>query len=511
MRNVRSSAIATGLSLGAPGTTLGNKGGVGISFSIGTTSCLFVNSHLAAHQNNVRERNDQFFHISHGLVRDLGGDGPVAEDKHPRTAAPPLRLTSEQPPSGTSESEGRSSAGNDGGTGGDGGDADSPAVSLPGQRHGGAQNHRIERSLSSTVEPGEEEGVGPGRTISDGEKLNQASSLVTRPPSKAAGSAPTPTPSSSPREEKDNPLDKSETAAVVAAAAAMQPETDLAGLDEKADASGTPPLGPHPSIAQKSLSVQLPSLSPNRSSTTRSNRAGREAQERAQAVGGGGSRGELEWSNRVGSKTLPQVFDRVVWAGDLNYRVDAPRAVVDLLLSKNMHEVLLNNEQLSRERDTAGGGGRKPSAPFSGFLEGPLSFRPTYKFDTGTDVYDTSAKRRVPAWTDRILYSGGARAGAGGAPADGRAGCCGEKDGEENGGQKNDEERQAADVRAATCGMQLRTYRSVGELKTSDHRPVLASFVMEFDQREGGGDGGDSGSEGAAVTNQTSSEVCSIM
>ena len=40
----------------------------------------------------------------------------------------------------------------------------------------------------------------------------------------------------------------------------------------------------------------------------------------------------------------------------------------------------------------------------SKYLEGQLNFDPTYKYDDHSDVYDTSEKRRAPAWCDRILY-----------------------------------------------------------------------------------------------------------
>lgn len=61
---------------------------------------------------------------------------------------------------------------------------------------------------------------------------------------------------------------------------------------------------------------------------------------------------------------------------------------------------------------------------FQGYEEGPLLFRPTYRYDLGTDNYDTSEKMRIPAWTgisgyyrlcsvlwrsiDRILHRGNA-------------------------------------------------------------------------------------------------------
>ncbi len=44
-------------------------------------------------------------------------------------------------------------------------------------------------------------------------------------------------------------------------------------------------------------------------------------------------------------------------------------------------------------------------AVFEGYQEGPLLFRPTYKYDLGTDNYDTSEKMRVPAWTGMVHHA----------------------------------------------------------------------------------------------------------
>ena len=57
----------------------------------------------------------------------------------------------------------------------------------------------------------------------------------------------------------------------------------------------------------------------------------------------------------------------------------------------------------------SGGGGPSDGplgGPSGGFWlhEGP-AFPPTYKFDAGSDRYDTSRKKRSPAWTDRVLFA----------------------------------------------------------------------------------------------------------
>jgi hypothetical protein len=42
---------------------------------------------------------------------------------------------------------------------------------------------------------------------------------------------------------------------------------------------------------------------------------------------------------------------------------------------------------------------------FENFQESAILFPPTYKYDKNSDCFDSSAKNRCPAWTDRILYS----------------------------------------------------------------------------------------------------------
>lgn len=39
---------------------------------------------------------------------------------------------------------------------------------------------------------------------------------------------------------------------------------------------------------------------------------------------------------------------------------------------------------------------------FAGYDEAPILFRPTYRYDIGTNQYDTSEKYRIPAWTGTL-------------------------------------------------------------------------------------------------------------
>ncbi|KAH9850742.1 DNase I-like protein [Lenzites betulinus] len=88
----------------------------------------------------------------------------------------------------------------------------------------------------------------------------------------------------------------------------------------------------------------------------------------------------------------------VIWLADTNYRIDLDNERVRTLASMDDFDALLAADQLRRAMDER--------AVFEGYQEGPLLFRPTYKYDLGTDNYDTSEKMRVPAWTDRILFKG---------------------------------------------------------------------------------------------------------
>ena len=92
-------------------------------------------------------------------------------------------------------------------------------------------------------------------------------------------------------------------------------------------------------------------------------------------------------------------FDTVIWVGDLNYRLNDidVHEVKEMLAEENI-ATILESDQFKQQQQQ-----RKA---FVEFQEGPITFRPTYKYDVGTDEWDSSEKNRAPAWCDRVLWKG---------------------------------------------------------------------------------------------------------
>ncbi|KAL0573125.1 Inositol-1,4,5-trisphosphate 5-phosphatase 1 [Marasmius crinis-equi] len=90
--------------------------------------------------------------------------------------------------------------------------------------------------------------------------------------------------------------------------------------------------------------------------------------------------------------------ENVVWMADTNYRVNLSNEMVRSCAENEQFDALIAADQLKQVMDAG--------LVFQGYEEGPLLFRPTYRYDLGTYNYDTSEKMRIPAWTDRILYRG---------------------------------------------------------------------------------------------------------
>ncbi|KAM3720794.1 Type II inositol 1,4,5-trisphosphate 5-phosphatase [Dirofilaria immitis] len=137
---------------------------------------------------------------------------------------------------------------------------------------------------------------------------------------------------------------------------------------------------------------------------------------------------------RENGKTLFE-HDAVFWLGDLNFRLDTAYGMSNNELRKlcsddKAFRDMIIYDQLRRAM--------KLKIIFKNFKESEiLDFRPTFKYDINSDNWDSSKKRRVPAWCDRILWWN----------------------------QKGVRIRQ-------------KFYDSVSSIKFSDHRPVRALFYL---------------------------------
>ncbi|XP_076742565.1 inositol polyphosphate 5-phosphatase K isoform X3 [Maylandia zebra] len=146
--------------------------------------------------------------------------------------------------------------------------------------------------------------------------------------------------------------------------------------------------------------------------------------------------------------------DVVFWFGDLNFRIeDYDIHVVKCAIDSNKLPLLWERDQLNMAKNT--------ELILEGFMEGQLKFPPTYKFDVGTHTYDTSAKKRKPAWTDRILW----RLRRTGSPVPTHNAAL---------------QRGLTSWLGGATKVTQHAYRSHMSFTISDHKPVSALFSLHF-------------------------------
>ncbi|KAK2831720.1 hypothetical protein Q7C36_016806 [Tachysurus vachellii] len=150
----------------------------------------------------------------------------------------------------------------------------------------------------------------------------------------------------------------------------------------------------------------------------------------------------------------------VFWFGDLNFRIEdhGMHFIRNCINSKNFN-LLWSKDQLTMMK--------KKIPRLQQFEEGPLNFQPTYKFDLNSDKYDSSGKKRKPAWCDRILW------------------WMNSKPRLENADTKhNDADDEQKQLEEPLDEFPLRvvqdTYTSNMEYSISDHKPVIGIFTLEL-------------------------------
>ncbi|XP_070246372.1 inositol polyphosphate 5-phosphatase K isoform X3 [Bos mutus] len=154
----------------------------------------------------------------------------------------------------------------------------------------------------------------------------------------------------------------------------------------------------------------------------------------------------LEMQNFEAQDT-PNILDHdlILWFGDMNFRIeDFGLHFVRESIKNQRYSDLWEKDQLSIAK--------RHDPLLREFQEGSLLFPPTYKFDKNSNNYDTSEKKRKPAWTDRILWRLK---------------------------RQSQTDFQTPEL-SAPFALFLRSYVSHMVYTISDHKPVTCTFDLEL-------------------------------
>lgn len=127
------------------------------------------------------------------------------------------------------------------------------------------------------------------------------------------------------------------------------------------------------------------------------------------------------------------IYDCIIWCGDFNYKLNLSLEQAKQLIDEKNYDKLLEYDQLLNDNLADINVGKD-------YLEGKITFMPTYKFLKDENDYNFE---RIPGWTDRILYKA----------------------------------REINDI-------SLLEYNVNASIKISDHRPVYAVFKIKISDKE---------------------------
>ncbi|ORX35824.1 DNase I-like protein [Piromyces finnis] len=165
-----------------------------------------------------------------------------------------------------------------------------------------------------------------------------------------------------------------------------------------------------------------------------------------------------KWLNNICQENLKEkgnmkinfsIYDNDIlfWFGDLNYRLNNNSDVIKEYINQGKIEDLLEFDQLLIEK--------AKQVVFTDFYESKITFKPTYKYDIGTNTFDTSEKKRAPAFCDRVQWYKASNA------------------------LKPSEVSFSNKITIEDNEWIIpKNYNSYGELTISDHKPIISEFEI---------------------------------